>query len=193
MKTKIFSIFISIIILTGCSGSYNNKFNKKEFEYGNKSVVAFTQFNNSSRNIPVLTILTFKDEKGKEVKIASNKVLEISMIPSGKYSLVGYKLYGSQNYGKTSSVVNLDFSNYVDASFDVLPGKAVYLGKVLTIITKDNSNILLRMFTGISADDLEFKSELIDDFKNLDKEQVEKIEKEIGMKLENHHMQWKQK
>lgn len=177
--------------MTGCV-SYNNKFNQKDFDKGGKAVVAFTQTNNASRSIPVITKLTFKDKNDKKITIASNKILESSMIPEGEYSLIGYELYGSESYGKTSAVVDLDFSGYAEASFSITSGQLVYLGQISTIIIKNNSNFISQMFGGISANDLEFKSILTDNFDKLDKDQVSKIEKETGLTFKNKPMIWKQ-
>lgn len=196
MKNKISFILIAAIsvLLSGCAlfkPPVNPEFDKEKFEKGEQSYIVISASNNvSTSNIPVSNIFLFENENGKKFRLYVTGTRGV-MVPAGNYRLMEYVLAGSKTTGNVTVGVNLNFSRYTEASFAAPAGKAVYLGKVETIVTKNNTNAFKRaMNFNINVGDLEYESTVKDDFAEMTPVAKATFEQTSGLTLEKGVLNW---
>lgn len=199
MKNKVSLVLVAAIsiILSGCGlfrPPVNPEFDKEKFAKGEQSYIVISESNNTtSQNIPVGSYFVFENEKGKEIKLYVIGA-QGAMVPAGNYRLKEYWLSGSKTTGNVTVGVNLNFSRYTEASFAAPAGKAVYLGKVETIVTKNNTNAFKKaMNFNINVGDLEYESTVKDDFAEMKQETKASFEQTSGLTLEKGLLNWNKK
>ena len=192
---KIISSFVIASTLAACSfgPTVNKKFDQKQFNKGGQSVVAFTQENNvNAPRLQVGTTMVFRnDETRRTINLRADKNLRFAMIPAGSYTLEKTRLFGSRTDGNTTTSVDINMSDHIQASFSVEPGQAVYLGHIKTHIKSTRRRTLLSGPVR-SAYDMDFTSELVDNFGNLNAEDIQRIKDETGLTLVSRPMRWAQ-
>jgi len=190
---KILFFVLAPLVLAACGSRTSLKFDQKRFDSGEYSYIVISARNNAStRNVVAENRFAFKNENGKYVELS---ILDTQgfMIPAGDYRLTNYRLAGSTTQGNLTFSINLDFSPYVEGSFTAPAGRAVYLGRVETIITKNNTGTFKRIFNmGSSAADLEFETRVNDDFARMSPEKRARFENESGLTLEKGLLNWRQ-
>jgi hypothetical protein len=199
MKIKFLSIVLATIsvILSGCGlfrPPVNPEFDKEKFAKGEQAYIVISASNNvSTSNIPVSNIFLFENENGKKFELYVTGTQGV-MVPAGNYRLKEYWLAGSKTTGNVTVGVELNFSRYTEASFTAPAGKAVYLGKVETIVTKNKTNAFKKaMNFKINVGDLEYESAVKDDFAEMKQETKASFEQTSGLALEKGLLNWSKK
>jgi hypothetical protein len=199
MKNKVSFVLLAAIsiFLSGCGlfrPPVNPEFDKEKFAKGEQSYIVISASNNvSTANLPVSNIFLFENENGKKFRLYVTGTRGV-MVPAGNYRLMEYVLAGSKTTGNVTVGVNLNFSRYTEASFAAPAGKAVYLGKVETNITKNNTNAFKRaMNFNINVGDLEYESAVKDDFADMKQETKASFEQTSGLALEKGLLNWSKK
>ncbi|EYC52924.1 hypothetical protein AZ34_13225 [Hylemonella gracilis str. Niagara R] len=196
MKNKASIVLLATIsfILSGCGlfrPPVNPEFDKEKFAKGEQSYVVISASNNvSTSNIPVSNIFLFENENGKKFELYVTGTQGV-MVPAGNYRLKEYWLAGSKTTGNVTVGVELNFSRYTEASFTAPAGKAIYLGKVETIVTKNKTNAFKRaMNFKINVGDLEYESTVKDDFAEMTPVAKAAFEQTSGLTLEKGVLNW---
>ena len=199
MCKKILLSMLIIFMFVACAATTPSSakvFNKEEFDKGGYTYVIISAVNNASTTTTSLLNVTrtviahnffeFTNEKGQRIEFSIDENAGI-MIPAGNYTLTRYELWGS----KGNLRIDLDFSNDVYGSFKAPAGKAIYLGTVETIITKNNKDLFKKIFNiRTTTSDIEFETHVNDDFLDMKSKYEMKVEKESGLPLEKGKLNW---
>ena len=194
MYNRIIFRILASLAIAACSSRVNPKFDQAKFDTGEYAYIVLSAKNNaSSKNVVAKNEFTFEDENGERIELAFIGT-QGAMIPAGDYVLTEYRLAGSNTVGNLTFSINLNFTDYIDGGFTAPAGKVIYLGNVETTITENKTGLFKRFFNmGTSADEVEFTTEVKDDFSAMTPEKKARFEKETGRALEKGKLNWSKK
>jgi hypothetical protein len=187
-------MFVALVfVLSSCSSLNKHGFNRKVYEKGEKAYVVFGAENNAGhKDIIVNNYFVFIDDAGQKYNlyIANGETFSF-LLPPGNYQLMKYTLYGEVSYFGVKNIIRADFSKYIEGSFSIKEGDAVYLGNINLDIEEKAKNIWKR-FTAfaINPADTAYNTDVQDKLSSYEKEA---FEKEAGKKIEVRLMEWKKK
>jgi hypothetical protein len=192
-KFFLLTVIASFAVLSSCSSANKYRFNQKVYDKGGKAYVVLGAENNAGHNdIKVHNYFIFKNDKGENYSlfVANGETLSFLLNP-GNYQLTQYYLYGEVSSFGVKNSISANFTKYVEGSFSLKDGDAVYLGYVSLTISDKAKNVWKRFFVfSINPKDTPYETSVQNRFVAADKEL---FAKEAGKNIEVRLMKWNKK